>query len=261
MKISLLTALAIACSAISAQSSAPALSFEVASIHTSEPGQPIANFHTSPGVFTVRNVTLRNCIEWAYSVKPLQLTGPDWLSDVRFDITARAEDSAADDDKLRLMLQTLLADRFGLKIHHEKKEQQVYALTLTKNGPKFHQPGTKDPSKFLDSTTEGPSGFSEDKTGAMGERVSTAEIADQVSQLLDRIVIDRTGLTGRYDFRIDLSPYMNAAAADGNNGPRSDVMSVLFSGFNDQLGLKLEPGKDTVNLVVIDSVNKTPTEN
>lgn len=243
MKISAPVLLAFACSALSAQS------FEVASIYASEPGLPIANFHTSPGVFTVHNVTLRSCIEWAYGIKPLQLTGPDWINDARFDIAARAEDSTADDDKLRLMLQTLLAERFGLKIHHEKKEQQVYALTLAKNGPKFHE-----------STTVGPSGFSEDKTGAMGERVSIYEIADKVSQLPDRIVIDRTGLTGRYDFRIDLSPYMNAAA-DGKDGPRSDVMSVLFSGFNDQLGMKLEPGKEIVDLVVIDSVNKTPTEN
>jgi uncharacterized protein (TIGR03435 family) len=261
MKISLLAALAFLSSAIWAQSPAPILSFEAASIHASDPGLPVANFHTSPGVFTVRNVTLRSCIEWAYGIKPLQLSGPVWINDERFDITARAEDGTADDDRLRLMLRTLLADRFGLKIHREKKEQQVYALTLAKNGPKFHEPGTKDASKFLESTTAGPSGFSEDKTGAMGERVSINEIADKISQLLDRIVTDRTGLTGRYDFRIDLSPYMNAVAADGNNGPRSDVMSVLFSGFNDQLGLKLEPGKETVDLVVIDSVNRTPTEN
>jgi uncharacterized protein (TIGR03435 family) len=69
-------------------------------------------------------------------------------------------------------------------------------------------------------------------------------------------VINRTGLNGRYDFRLDLLPYM---AADGDG--KADIMSALFAGFNDQLGLKLEPGREMVDLLVIDTVNKTPTEN
>lgn len=255
MKSSLPILLALVCSTTWGQQT-----FEVASIHVSDPGLTSANFHTDPGVFSIHNITLRNCIEWAYGIKPLQLIGPGWINDARFDILARAEDHNADDDRLRLMVQTLLADRFGMKVHHEQKEQQIYSLTVAKNGPKFHATGTKDGSKFLESTTEGPSNFSEDKTGALGDRVSIDELGDKISHLLDRMVIDRTGLKGRYDLRIDLLPYMNAAS-DGKDGPRSDIMSVLFAGFNEQLGLKLEPGKEVVDLVVIDSVNKTPTEN
>jgi uncharacterized protein (TIGR03435 family) len=183
-----------------------------------------------------------------------------WLNDVRFDINARAVDRKADDDEIRVMVRALLADRFGMKTHQEQKEQQVYSLTVAKNGPKFHPTGTKDASRFVESTTDGSSGFSEDKTGAIAERVRMPQVADKISQLLSRIVIDKTGLTGHYDFRLDLAPYM-ATDPDGKEGGKADIMSILFAGFNDQLGLKLEAGKQTVDLLVVDSINKTATEN
>ena len=87
-----------------------------------------------------------------------------------------------------------------------------------------------------------------------------AEVANKISELLDRIVIDKTGLTGRYDFRLDLTPYMTPDA-DGKNGTKADIMSILFAGFNDQLGLKLEAGRETVDLLIVDSIDQTPTEN
>ncbi len=97
-------------------------------------------------------------------------------------------------------------------------------------------------------------------TGAIAERVSMDEVSDKISRLLDRNVFDKTGLNGRYDFRLDLTPYLTADA-DGRDGAKADIMSVLFAGFNEQLGLRLEPGKEVVDLVVVDSVNRTPTEN
>ncbi len=254
MKIFLSAFLAFACSSVWAQSPT---AFEVASIHPSEPDQRTADYHTAPGEFSVHNATLRSCIEWAYDIKPIQLMGPSWIGDERFDINARAEDRSADDDKLRPMVQKLLADRFGLKVHHEQKEQPIYSLTVAKSGPKFHATGTKDGSKFLESTADGPSSFSEDKTGAMAQHVTIDQISEKISQLLDRMIVNKTGLQGRYDLRIDLTPYMNTES----DGPRSDIRSVLFEGFNDQLGLKLEPGKEIIDFVVIDSINKAPTEN
>ena len=160
------TLLAVLCSAACAQS------FEVVSTHASEPGLRTGNIHTDPGIFSIHNVTLHSCIEWAYGLRPLQITGPAWLSEERFDINAKAVDHNADDDQLRLMVRAMLADRFGLRAHHEQKEQQVFALTIAKNGPKFHATGTKDASKFVVSATDGASGFSEDKTGALAEHVS-----------------------------------------------------------------------------------------
>ncbi len=250
--------LTMACTVLRAQAPA-ALSFEVASIHASEPGLVRSSIGTDPGKFDMRNVSLRRSIEWAYELNPNQLMGPAWLDDVRFDITARAEDHSADDDQLHLMLQRLLADRFGLRVHRERKEEQVYSLTVAPNGLKLHVAGTRDGSTFVESPGEGPNSFSEDKTGAMARHVSMADVARKVSQMLGRVVTDKTGLDGRYDFRLDLTPYMNPEAE--NSGPKADIMSVLFAGFNDQLGLKLVPGKEMVDLLVIDSVNRTPTDN
>lgn len=202
-------------------------------------------------------MALHFCIEWAYNVRPLQVTGPAWLNDARFDINAKAADPNADDDQLRLMLRTMLADRFGLRVHHEQKEQQVFALTVAKDGPKLHSQGKKDASRFTQSASDGSTSFSEDKGGALAEHVTMDDVANKVSELVNRIVIDKTGLTGRYDFRLDITPYMTP----DSDGAKADIMSVLFAGFNDQLGLKLEAGKETVDLLVIDAVNKTPTEN
>jgi uncharacterized protein (TIGR03435 family) len=248
------TLLAFVCSAACAQS------FEVASIHVSQPGLRTGNIHTDPGVFSVHNMTLHFCIEWAYDVRPLQITGPAWLNELRFDINAKAADRNADDDRLRLMVRAMLADRFGLRVHHEQKEQQVFALTVAKNGPKFHPTGTKDASRFTESSTDGATGFSEDKTGAMAEHVTMGDVANKVSELVNRIVIDKTGLTGHYDFRLDLTPYITPGT-DDKDSAKADIMSILFAGFNDQLGLKLEAGKESVDLLVVDSINKTPTEN
>jgi len=252
--ISTLALLAFVCSAAFAQS------FEVASIHASEPGLRTGGVHVDHGVFSMHNMTLHFCIEWAYDVRPLQITGPAWLNEVRFDINAKAADHNADEDQLRLMARQMLADRFGIRVHHEQKEQQVFALTVAKNGPKFHSKGTKDASRFTESATDGATGFSEDKTGAMAEHVTMGDVANKVSELVNRIVIEKTGLTGRYDFRLDLTPYMTPDT-DGKDGAKADIMSILFAGFNDQLGLKLEAGKESVDLLVVDAVNKTPTEN
>ena len=240
-----------------AQTPSNSPAFEVASNHASEPGLRTGNVHTDADNFIIHNMTLHFCIEWAYGVSPLQVEGPAWINEVRFDINAKAADHHADDDQLRLMVRTMLADRFGLKVHHEQKEQQVFALTVAKNRPKFHPQGTKDASRFTESATDGATGFSEDKGGALAEHVTMGDVANKVSELVSRIVIDKTGLTGRYDFRLDLTPYMTPET----DGAKADIMSILFAGFNDQLGLKLEAGKESVDLLVVDAVNKTPTEN
>lgn len=240
---------------IVAQPSAPPR-FEAASIHISEPGQRISEFHSRPGSLLIRNYTLHSCIEWAYNLRPLQVEGPAWLSDVRVDIDARAENRQADDDELRLLLRTLLAGRFGIKAHLARKEQQVYLLTVGKDGPIFHANGSRDGSAFNRSLDSGPSGFSEDKTGAMAQRVTMYQLANKLSERLNRIMIDKTGLEGNYDLRIDITPYLTA----GGDGP-PDVMSIIFAGLNDQLGLKVEAGREAVGLLTIDSINKTPTDN
>jgi len=230
--------------------------FEVASVRSSPgAGNDLNELHdgrelikTSPGTLTIRGASLRLCIEWAFDIAPFQIEGPDWLKDIGFDIVAKAAEPV-DDDHLRLMLRTLLADRFRLKEHTERKEMQVYELTLAKGGPKFHE-----------STTEGPPLFSNAGKGALvAERVTMSEVAEKISEPLGRPVMDSTGLKGRYDIHIDASAYV--AAAGGNGGGQMDVMSLLFNALQQQLGVKLESRKDTPEILVVDSVEKTPTEN
>jgi uncharacterized protein (TIGR03435 family) len=118
--------------------SAPA--FEVASIRESQPGREA--IESVPGRLTMRNVRLAACIRWAYDVQEYQVSGPGWLNDVRFDISAKAGD-AVKEAELRLMLRTLLSDRFKLAFHRETKEIPALILTVGKNGHKLQAAETE----------------------------------------------------------------------------------------------------------------------
>lgn len=198
----------------------------------------------SPGLLTIQGVSLRMCIQWAYDIPSAQIEGPDWLKDSGFDIVAKSS-NPVDEDHLRLMLRTLLGQRFGLKTHTEHREVQVYELTLAKGGPKFHE-----------STTEGPPLFSGNNGRLVAERVTMTDLAEKISEPLGRPVIDATGLKGRYNIHIDATAYANS----GGNG-QMDVMSLIFNALQQQLGVKLESRKDSPEILVVDSVEKTPTEN
>jgi uncharacterized protein (TIGR03435 family) len=259
MKSALFLLLALACVAASAQTTPANSSFEVASIHAVNSDGRQKSITDEPGTLTMHSVTLRDCLQWAYEVEPVQISGPPWIADSRFDINAKAADPA-DIRRLRLMLRTLLTERFEMKLRHEQKDLAVYFMMLAPGGPKFHEPGQKDQSKFLQSKSDGPTRLGGDRTGLIAEHVPLFDIAAELSQPLQRPVIDKTGLTGRYDIRIDIAAFMQTAGERDNHGPM-DEMSVIFSAFPAQLGLKLEPGKDVVDFIVIDSADKTPTEN
>jgi uncharacterized protein (TIGR03435 family) len=238
-----------ACFACLAQGPAPP-KFDVASIKPAVGGMR-PDVKTSPGWLTIRNQTLLFLIQWAYDTPPFEIEAPAWLNDDRFDLLAKAE-SGGDEANLRLMLQALLAERFGLKSHAQQKEMQIYGLTLAKGGPKFQE-----------STDEGPPVFDRGgPTTLTAHRVTTKDLAIQISEPLRRPVIDETGLKGRYEIRIDVSAYMQApAGGDGHSEGQIDVMSVLFSALQQQLGVKLDSKKENVNILVIDHAEKAPTEN
>ena len=151
------------------------------------------------------------------------------------------------------MLRALLAERFGLKTHSEQKEMQVYGLTLAKGGPKFPA-----------STDEGPPVFDRGgPTTLTAHRVTMKDLSIQISEPLKRPVIDETGLTGRYEIKIDVSAYMQGATGggEGRGEGQIDVMSVLFTALQQQLGVKLDSKKENVEILVIDHAEKAPTEN
>ncbi len=215
--------------------------FDVASVRLTTPGNIGPPSRMSADSLTMRNISLRNCIQVAYQLPEAQVTGPDWMNDVRLDIVAKAS-GPVEQKQLFAMLRTLLAERMGLIVHVERKEVPVYALTLAKGGPKFSE-----------TTSEGPPDFSKDKTGTNAKRVSMSEFARVLSQGFGRPFVDATGLKGRYDIRIE-------TISDGPSDAM-DVMGIMVTTLQEQLGIKVESRKDSVDMLIVDHAEKTPTEN
>ena len=242
-----LLAALVACAVCFAQSAPPA--FETASIHPN-PRVERQEIQISPASLTLRNQTFVFLVQWAWDVTPAQIDAPPWFKESCFDILAKAA-RPVDESQMRLMLQTLLADRFGLKLHKESRTEPVYVMTLAKGGPKFEE-----------SATEGT--FAMEQTGAFGlaaHHARMTDLAQGIGAEIGRPVVDETGLKGRYEIRMNLAPYA-ARAADGGTSPgQFDMMSILFTGLQDLLGLKLEARKQSVDVLVIDHAEKTPTAN
>jgi len=226
------------------------LRFDVASIRPTMDRRD-ESLIVNPGGLIYSRVSLKDCLESAYSVKRYQISGPDWLETQLFDITARVEGNHSKNE-IMLMFQTLIADRFKLAMHREQKELPVYALLVGKNGSRLHK--SDGDGDFSMGPTSGGIGF---------EKISMADFAARfLSRLppIGRPVLDKTGLEGRYDFTLAL------AAAPGT-GADSIKKSALEEGFSlfayalDQLGLRLEAQKTLMEMLVVDHVEKTPTEN
>ena len=216
--------------------------FEVASVRLADQSATYRPPTASPDSFTVRNMTLRDCIQTAYEMPRTNVTGPEWLNDVRLDIVAKAS-GPADDKRLHLMLRTLLAERLALKVHIDRKEMSVYAVTVAKGGPKFSE-----------STTEGAPVFAQTKAEMNLQRVSASELALILTQAFGRPVVDATGLKGRYDIHLDMTPFMN-------NPGSEDIVDIMMTALKEQMGLRVESRKEAIDILVVDHAEKTPTEN
>ena len=218
---------------------AQAQTFEAASIkpHTGASSSSVKN---SPGRFNVENVPLQYLISEAYEVKAPQIQGgPSWISTATFDVSAKAESSATYSE-MRPMLRTLLAERFRLAVHHDTKELTILALTSPKGA-----------TKLLKSDADA-GGLRAILHGVAGTGVSINELARALSDLMGVIVIDQTGLTGKYDIRLEWS----TAARTGSNAPGESI----FDDLREQLGLNLESRKAPVDILVVDHVER-PSEN
>ena len=256
-----------------AQTAESSPAFEAASVKPS----PLSGggFHLSggpgtndPGRITYENVPLRIVLLTAYGVRNYQLTGPDWLNTLRFDIAAKLPEGVTE-EQFRSMLRNLLEARFQMKLHRESKEMPVYALLPAKKGSKLKPAVVQSPEGEIATALpgEGPDGFPklrmpspgiviETKNGTArisGNQTSMAKFADFLSSRTGRPVIDETGLTGTFSFVLYFTPE-GAVAADS---PEPDIFSAL----EEQLGLKLEPRRAPVEFLVIDHAEKIPTEN
>ncbi|HZQ53783.1 MAG TPA: M56 and DUF3738 domain-containing protein [Bryobacteraceae bacterium] len=212
------------------------LSFEVASVRPNKSGNNGSHWRDRPGMVTTANVSLKDLIRTAYDVRAYQISGPDWLASARYDIAAKAPGSATR-DQIHQMLRTLLAERFGLTVHREQKVFPVYELITAKHGPKLQA-----------VQNDGHNSMNSRKGAIAGEKVSMAGLAESLSRSLDRPVLDKTGFAGVFNFTLQWSP-------DEADGPS------IYTALEEQLGLKLISRKDPIELLVIDRVNRTPTEN
>jgi uncharacterized protein (TIGR03435 family) len=233
--------LAAIVSVLSCVTGAGAQSFEVASIkpNTSENGR--SSMRPGPTELYLENTSLRKCIALAYNVsedRDNAISAPDWLNFERYDIAAKFP-AGTPLDQVRAMLQNLLADRFKLRLHRESKEVAMYALVTAKNGPKLAESA---------AGTQGSIGMSQGHLSGKG--VPVAALADRLSGpvfQLGRPVVDRTGISGLYDFTLDWGS--------------DDSTPSLFTALQEQLGLRLEAQKGSVEVLVVDSMERKPTPN
>lgn len=230
-----------------AKSASAQASFDVAVIRPSS-GQVKyernGKTEVSYGTLRMHDVTVSTCIQWAYGKPRPLITGPDSLKDVHYDITAKT-DPHATKEQMQLMMRTLLSDRFNLRFHTEKKELRVYTLTVAKGGIKM-KPASPDVPMHHENSA----------TGMVAQSITMKELADYLSDPLDAPLTDGTGLSGRYDFVIDFTPYVNMEQSD----VRPDPVSVLKSALRGDLGLEMVQGKAVVDVMVVDHV-EAPSEN
>jgi uncharacterized protein (TIGR03435 family) len=234
-------------------------SFEVATIKPGKPGTPGKLFSMRGREFTTVNTTVGDILSMAYDIHARQIIGaPAWLESDKFDILAKPDAEGIPNRKqIDIMMQKLLADRFKLKFHHEQKELPVYAIVIGKNGPKLTK-SEADPNGLPRLLFQG--------FGVLP--VHNASLSDfamvMQAAVLDRPVVDHTGLTGKWDFTLKWTPDETQFATFGVRiPPPADNASAppdLFTAMQEQLGLKLEPTKAPVDVLVIDQIEK-PSEN
>jgi uncharacterized protein (TIGR03435 family) len=233
--------------------------FEVATIKPSNPDRPGKAFTVRGRQFATVNTTLGDIITFAYGIHAKQITGgPAWLETEKYDLSAQPDGEGQPNERQwKIMLQKLLAERFKLAFHRDKKELAVYAITVGKNGPKL-------------TRSEGnPNGLPGLFFRGLGNLpVTNATMADfagvMQGAVLDRPVVDQTGLTGRWDFVLKWTPDefqfggLGVRVPPPTNAP--DAPPDLFTAVQEQLGLKLDSTKAQAEVFVVDRVEK-PSEN
>ena len=313
---------AIACAVIAAVvagfAQTPPLAFEVATIKPAPSMQELAQqvqsgklklgMSVDGAQVNLGFVSLADLITMAYELKPYQLQGPDWMPQQHFAIQAKLPDGATE-KQVPDMMKALLADRFKLTIHHDKKETGVYALIVGKDGPKLtpasdapEAPIPDSPNSVSIDTGKGQMKMAQDGKGGMTiqngdagtirvaagpngvhmemSKVTMPQLVDTLSRMVDKPVVDMTGLTGTYKFAMDLPledllplAQKNAAAAGiqlpaiplAQGTGAADAASTpggagVFQSV-EKLGLKLDSRKAPVDIIVVDRLEKNPTDN
>ncbi len=266
------------------------LEFEVASIRSFSPSTNdvvTAGLHIDGSQVSFNSFSLKDYVSFAYRMKINQVVGPDWIAGERFNIVAKMVEGAST-DKVPEMMQNLLADRFEIKTHKDKKEFTVYALLVDKGGLKLTE-GPPDPELFGEKGTAnvaaGGSGqgvainfgkgsyFTLGATQLEVKKLPMQMFADMLTRFLDRPVVDMTETKGTFDLTLDLSQedrnamLIRSAIAAGVSLPAPVLRAIdLSSGDSltnalQKVGLRLDSRKAPLDVIVVDSMRKTPTEN
>jgi uncharacterized protein (TIGR03435 family) len=253
--------------------------FEVASIKPADPspmGQMRVSMNVDAGMLRYTNVSLKQCIRVAYRVKDYQIEGPNWLDgEPRFNITAKLP-AGASQDQVPEMLQALLEERFKLTLHRDTKEHAVYALVAAKGGPSLKPAEVPAGEGSGTGAGRGGRGMMMMEMGPEGVHLkasstTVAGLGEAISRFADRPIIDMTGIQGQYDFDLVLSPEtvrntgggMMRGPGGGEHQPAevpADSGGSIYDAVQ-KYGLKLEPRKAPMEILMVDHVEKTPTEN
>lgn len=230
--------------------------FDVASIHLSNASDGHHHIYNDvrESQFRTGNLSVRDLIQYAYGIPNSQiLGGPAWFDSTMFDIDAKSDSvvdaqlhalpSADAAHQKQLMVQALLADRFQLKTHNETRELPLYALVVARGGPKFQ-------SSKIDGTTIDTHPA---RLHIAGSDDTVAILARELAQTLGRVVLNKTGLMGRYDLNLRWTSEAHPAPLL-NGAPDPDAPPDIFTAIQEQLGLKLESSKGPVPVLIIDHV-------
>lgn len=229
--------------------------FDVVTVKPSDPNRPGKLFTMRGRHILTINTTVNDMISMGYAVHVKQIVGaPEWFASEKFDIDGVPDvEGQPNSDQFKLLIQDALAQRFGLKFHHDKRELPVYALTVAKGGPKMNVTINKptDPRNFL--------------FRGLGKLMVTNNTMEDVCHgfqgaVMDKPVVDHTGLTDRYDFNLNWTPdqsqfaQMGAPTAPASEDPNAPPS--LYTALQEQLGLKLESTKAQADVLVIDNAEK-----
>ncbi|HWC99351.1 MAG TPA: TIGR03435 family protein [Candidatus Sulfopaludibacter sp.] len=263
-----------------------AIAFDAASLKPTPVGPPTQYMgfmggpgSGDPGRITSSHTSLKMFIMRAYDVKAYQVVGPGWLETESYDLVAKVP-AGATNDQVRAMMRNLLAERFKLAQHRDAKEMSVYTLVAGKDGPKLTETSAKVPEPDSPpAESKGPAigadGFPILRPGVLASGpiilfrngqarllangLTIPRLANSLSQQLDRMVIDETGLTGKYDVTLTWTPDRGPNLPPPTEGV--DAANDIFTAIQRQLGLRLVSKKAPVPVIVVDRMEKVPAGN
>ena len=241
MKFALLAGISAVLSGPAGAQATPPPAFEAASIKPDDAG---GNYiEAKPGYLNAHSATPATCIMWAYGVQSSQISGASpavssLLESARYTIVAKTAGPVPESQQ-RMMLQALLAERFKLAFHRQTREVRGFALVADKGGAKFHESDG-------DGESQQQAGS---KLARRWTRTTMEQLANSLADAMQAPVEDQTGLRGKYDFALDLTPYLVP-------GERPDIAAMMVSAVREQLGLKLESRRTEAEVLVIDHLEK-----